>query len=181
MAADRLEDLMQMQASSQRGLLGAAENTPSIQEMYPAEETAYGANGGIVAFAGGDDDGSFVVDPMMGTTQSTTASDDDRTFLERLGLGNRENRRVLEASEAATRKREETATRPAPAAPTKQPEASYDERTATRRSDFKGGSVENLMKQFDGSDTKGLSAALKGLPTSYKEQVLGLRKRTWCW
>ena len=176
MAADRLEVLMSMQASAQRGLLGAAENTPSIQDMYPAEDTAYGANGGIVAFAGGDDDGSFVIDPMMGTTQSTTASDDDRTFLERLGLGNRENRRVLEASEAATRKREQAATQPAPAAPAKQTEAPYDSRTATRRSDFKGDSVEDLMKQFNSSDTKGLSAALKGLPTSYKEQVLASAK-----
>jgi hypothetical protein len=96
--------------------------------------------------------------------------------LERLGLGNRENRRVLEASEAATRKREQAATQPAPAAPAKQTEAPYDSRTATRRSDFKGGSVEDLMKQFNSSDTKGLSAALKGLPTSYKEQVLASAK-----
>ena len=177
MASDRLEALMQMQASSQRGLMNAAENTPSIQDMYPAQETAYGANGGIVAFAGGDDDGSFVVDPMMGTTQSTTASDDDRTFLERLGLGNRENRRVLEASEAATRKREQTAAQPAPAAPTKKTEAPYDSRTATRKSDYKkGDSLEDLMKQFNSSDAKGLSSALKGLPSSYKDEVLAAAK-----
>jgi hypothetical protein len=174
MAADRLEDLMQMQASSQRGLLGAAENTPSIQEMYPAEETAYGANGGIVAFA----DGDVVSDPDELTPEDyktlPSLSGIKDFFTPKAAL---ENRRKYEAGVAAERAaKEETATRPAPAAPTKQPEASYDERTATRRSDFKGGSVENLMKQFDGSDTKGLSAALKGLPTSYKEQVLASAK-----
>jgi len=70
-------------------------------------------DGGIVAFS----DGDFVIDPMIGTTQSTTASDDDRTIFEKLGLGNRENRRVLEASEAATRKRKETANKPPPEEP----------------------------------------------------------------
>ena len=174
MAADRLEDLMQMQASSQRGLLGAAENTPSIQEMYPAEETAYGANGGIVAFA----DGDVVSDPDELTPEDyktlPSLSGIKDFFTPKAAL---ENRRKYEAGVAAEKAaKEETATRPTPAAPTKQPEASYDERTATRRSDFKGGSVENLMKQFDGSDTKGLSAALKGLPTSYKEQVLASAK-----
>lgn len=170
LAANQIEELQYLQASAQRGLYGAAENTPSIDEMYPAEDTAYGANGGIVAFAGGDDDGSFVVDPMMGTMQSSTASDDDRTFLERLGLGNRENRRVLEASEAATRKREETAKQPPPA-PAKQKETPYDPRTATRKEDYQKG-----LPNIGASDLKGLSSALKGLPSSYKDEVLAAAK-----
>jgi len=172
LAADQIEELQRLQASAQRGLYGAAQNTPSIDEMYPAEDTAYGANGGIVAFAGGDDDGSFVVDPMMGTTQSTTASDDDRTFLERLGLGNRENRRVLEASEAATRKREEAANKPLPPpAPAKQKETPYDPRTATRKEDY-----QKSLPNIGSSDLKGLSSALKGLPSSYKDEVLAAAK-----
>ena len=166
LAADQIEELQRLQASAQNGLYGAAQNTPSIDQMYPAEETAYGANGGIVAFA----DGDFVIDPMMGTMQSTTASDDDRTFLERLGLGNRENRRVLEASEAATRKREEAASKPPPA-PAKQTETPYDPRTATRRSDYK-----ESAPQLGAKDLKGLSSALKGLPSSYKDEVLAAAK-----
>jgi hypothetical protein len=172
LAADQIEELQRLQASAQRGLYGAAQNTPSIDEMYPAEDTAYGANGGIVAFAGGDDDGSYVVDPMMGTMQSSTASDDDRTFLERLGLGNRENRRVLEASEAATRKREEAANKPPPPpAPAKQKETPYDPRTATRKEDYQKG-----LPNIGSSDLKGLSSALKGLPSSYKDEVLAAAK-----
>jgi hypothetical protein len=166
LAADQIEELQYLQASAQRGLYGAAQNTPSIDQMYPAEDTAYGANGGIVAFA----DGDFVIDPMMGTTQSTTASDDDRTFFEKLGLGNRENRRVLEASETATRKREEAANKP-PAAPAKQKETPYDPRTATRRSDYK-----ESAPQIGAGDLKGLSSALKGLPSSYKDEVLAAAK-----
>jgi hypothetical protein len=170
MASDRLETLMHMQASAQRGLFGAAENTPSIQDMYPAQE-ARGANGGIVAFAGGDDDGSFVVDPMMGTTQSTTASDDDRTFLERIGLGNRENRRVLENLELQQRKKEQT-TKPPPPPPTaKQTETPYDARTATRKSDYQKG-----IPDVNASDLKGFTSALKGLPSSYKDEVLAAAK-----
>ena len=173
MASDRLESLMHMQASAQHGLFGAAENTPSIQDMYPAQEVR-AANGGIVAFAGGDDDGSFVVDPMMGTTQSTTASDDDRTFLERLGLGNRENRRVLEASEAATRKREQAATQAAP--PVAAPSKAISAATQPTAKESKKDSFEELMKQFSSSDAKGLSSALKGLPSSYKDEVLAAAK-----
>jgi len=170
LAADQIEELQRLQASAQNGLYGAAQNTPSIDKMYPAEDTAYGANGGIVAFAGGDDDGSYVVDPMMGTMQSSTASDDDRTFLERLGLGNRENRRVLEASEAATRKREEAANKPPPA-PAKQKETPYDPRTATRKENY-----QKSLPNIGSSDLKGLSSALKGLPSSYKDEVLAAAK-----
>jgi hypothetical protein len=171
MASNRLETLMHMEASAQRGLLGAAENTPSIQDMYPAEETAYGANGGIVAFAGGDDDGSFVVDPMMGTTQSTTASDDDRTFLERIGLGNRENRRVLENLELQQRKKEQTTKSPPLPPAAKQTETPYDARTATRKSDYQKG-----LPDLNTSDLKGFTSALKGLPSSYKDEVLAAAK-----
>jgi hypothetical protein len=170
MASDRLETLMHMQASAQRGLFGAAENTPSIQDMYPAQE-ARGANGGIVAFAGGDDDGSFVVDPMMGTTQSTTASDDDRTFLERIGLGNRENRRVLENLELQQRKKEQNTKSPPPPPTAKQTETPYDARTATRKSDYQKG-----LPDLSASDLKGFTSALKGLPSSYKDEVLAAAK-----
>jgi hypothetical protein len=101
-----INDEMSMRASARSGI--GAGITPEFADQM--EEGM--AGGGIVAFAGGDDDGSFVIDPMLGTTQSTTASDDDRTLFERLGLSNRENRRVLEASEAATRKREQAAKAP---------------------------------------------------------------------
>ena len=102
---ERIAELNAIQAaqsaSLSHGLGSAFDQIPQDQQ----EQIMSAANGGIVAFAEGD----FVIDPMLGTTQSTTASDDDRTFLEKIGLGNRENRRVLEASEAATRKREQAA------------------------------------------------------------------------
>ena len=104
--ANMIDAEMAMRASARSGI--GAGITPEFADQM--EEGM--ASGGIVAFAGGDDDGSFVIDPMLGTTQSTTASDDDRTLFERLGLSNRENRRVLEASEAATRKREQAAKAP---------------------------------------------------------------------
>ena len=169
LASERLQTLQEIAASSQRGgLLAAADHTPSIQDMYSAQ-TARGANGGIVAFAGGDDDGSFVVDPMMGTMQDTTVSDDDRTVLEKLGLGNRENRRVLEASEAATRKREQAATQPAPSipAPSKPAPAQPSAKEGKKEDNY----LADLMKQLNVADTKGLSSALKGMPSSYKDEV----------
>jgi hypothetical protein len=112
---ERIAQLNAIQAQSQaqsasldRGLGSAFDQIPQDQQ----EQIMSAANGGIVAFA----DGDFVIDPMLGTMQSTTASDDDRTFLEKIGLGNRENRRVLEASEAATRKKEQAVkAKPAPA------------------------------------------------------------------
>jgi hypothetical protein len=116
---ERIAELNAIQAqtaSINSGLGSAFDQIPQDRQ----EEIMYGANGGIVAFAEGD----FVIDPMLGTTQSTTASDDDRTFLEKIGLGNRENRRVLEASEAATRKREQAAKAtptPAPTVEAKKP------------------------------------------------------------
>jgi hypothetical protein len=104
----QLNAIQAQSASLDRGLGSAFDQIPQDRQ----EEIMYGANGGIVAFA----DGDFVIDPMLGTMQSTTASDDDRTFLEKIGLGNRENRRVLEASEAATRKKEQAVkAKPAPA------------------------------------------------------------------
>ena len=106
--ANMIDAEISMRASARSGISAAI--TPEF-----ADEMEQGmATGGIVAFAGGDD-GSFVIDPMLGTSQSTTASDDDRTLLEKIGLSNRENRRVLEASEAATRKREQA--QKAPPAP----------------------------------------------------------------
>jgi hypothetical protein len=122
---------------------------PALSEEFADGMEQSMATGGIVAFAG--DDGSFVIDPMLGTTQSTTASDDDRTLLERLGLGNRENRRVLEASEAATRKREQAAP-PKQKLPQMSPEdmAKIDARNAAIKSGIdvnKDGSIAQPKKQ----------------------------------
>jgi hypothetical protein len=168
-----------MRASARSGI--GAGITPEFADQM--EEGM--ASGGIVAFAGGDDDGSFVVDPMLGTTQSTTASDDDRTILEKLGLGNRENRRVLEASEAATRKREQavkTSPTPkavaAPAAPAPQAEVkSISQAAPTKKSEaiFSGpkpskAEVKSAVAQF--AEQQG---ATKGEKDDYMTIALRLR------
>jgi hypothetical protein len=81
------------------------------------------AGGGIVAFNGTE--GSFVVDPMTGTTAPSNELDgDDRTILERLGIFNPENRRALEKmerriAESKAGEKEPTKTEAAPAAPPK--------------------------------------------------------------
>jgi len=170
--ANMIDAEMAMRASARNGI-GAGIPPEFADQM---EESM--ASGGIVAFAGGDDDGSFVVDPMLGTTQSTTASDDDRTILEKLGLGNRENRRVLEASEAATRKREQAVKTPpapkavaAPAAPAPQAEIkSISQAASTKKPEalFSGSKpskaeVKSAVSQF---------AEQQGVTKSEKEDYL---------
>jgi hypothetical protein len=83
---------------------------PALPEQFADGMEQSMATGGIVAFAG--DDSSFVIDPMLGTTQSTAVSDDDRTLFERMGLSNRENRRVLENAEKKMRERAESEKKP---------------------------------------------------------------------
>lgn len=171
MASNRLETLMHMEASAQRGLLGAAENTPSIQDMYPAEETAYGANGGIVAFA----DRGAVVDPDELTPEDYKRSGLDsfksirEFFTPKAAL---ENRRKYEAGAAAQEAAKAEAAKPPPPPPAaKQTETPYDARTATRKADFQKG-----LPDVSASDLKGFTSALKGLPSSYKDEVLAAAK-----
>jgi hypothetical protein len=169
MASNRLETLMHMQASAQRGLLGAAENTPSIQDMYPAEETAYGANGGIVAFA----DRGAVVDPDELTPEdykTLPSLSSIRDFLTpKAAL---ENRRRYEAGVEAEKAAKAEAAKPPPPPPAaKQTETPYDARTATRKSDYQKG-----LPDVSASELKGFTSALKGLPSSYKDDVLAAAK-----
>ena len=171
MASDRLETLMHMQASAQRGLFGAAENTPSIQDMYPAQE-ARGANGGIVAFA----DRGAVVDPDELTPEDYKRSGLDsplssiRDFLTpKAAL---ENRKKYEAGAAAQEAaKAEAAKSPSLPPAAKQTETPYDARTATRKSDYQKG-----LPDLNTSDLKGFTSALKGLPSSYKDEVLAAAK-----
>jgi hypothetical protein len=171
MASDRLESLMQMQASAQHGLMNAAENTPSIQDMYPAQEVR-AANGGIVAFA----DRGAVVDPDELTPEDYKRSGLDSFssirdfFTPKAAL---ENRRKYEEGVAAQEKAkpQTQAAQSAPAAPAKQTGVPYDSSTATRRSDYQKG-----LPDLSSSDLKGLSTAIKGLPSSYKDEVLAAAK-----
>jgi len=86
------------------------------------------ARGGIVAF----DEGDQVIDPMLGTIQTSSppSKDDDLTLLERIGILNPENRRAIERHDLERRVREEQAKNPvkkeeSKAAPT--PEAAKEE------------------------------------------------------
>lgn len=167
LAADKIERLQQMQASAQHGLYGAAQNTPSIEQMYPAQE-AHGANGGIVAFAAGN----AVIDPDELTPEdykTLPSLSSIKDFLTpKAALENRKKYEAGFALEKSVPKlKEQAETQPAPA---KQTETPYDPRTATRRSDYKD------APQLGAKDLKGLSSALKGMPSSYKDEVLAAAK-----
>jgi hypothetical protein len=93
---DQLEAIrseLAMRASERSGMAGAFNSLPEESQ----ESMTQMAGGGVVAFSG--EDNSYVIDPMLGTMQDTTASTDDRTVMERLGLFNPENRRALEKAE----------------------------------------------------------------------------------
>jgi len=177
LAADQIEELQRLQASAQNGLYGAAQNTPSIDEMYPAEDTAYGANGGIVAFAEGGDEGK-----KYNSVIGKEIMEGLGNFFSKFNPSNAGYTEEVTQPEAAVEKsralqqtaREAPTVKPPPSsppAPAKQKETPYDPRTATRRSDYK-----ESAPQIGAGDLKGLSSALKGLPSSYKDEVLAAAK-----
>jgi hypothetical protein len=92
----------------------------------PVEESY--ARGGIVAFAGGDLVEDAIYDPMTGVQISggATSSGPDMTLREALGLGNPENRRVLEEAERNARKAKEAPAKPTPTAKDKEIMARYE-------------------------------------------------------
>ena len=177
LAANQIEELQHLQASAQRGLYGAAENTPSIDEMYPAEDTAYGANGGIVAFAGGGN----TEDTKYGSVIGKEIMEGLGNFFSKFNSGNAGYTEEVTQPEAAVERskelqqtaRQTPAVKPstAPSAPAKQKETPYDPRTATRKEDYQKG-----LPNIGASELKGLSSALKGLPSSYKDEVLAAAK-----
>lgn len=72
-------------------------------ESNVGEEYAHG--GIVMGFTG--EDGSMVVDPMLGTMVDNRPPKDDLTFLERIGVLNPENRRANEKLERELRLREQ--------------------------------------------------------------------------
>jgi len=99
----------QQKAMAKDGLAGMVpRNTPQPKrqpeglDQLPANVGESYAKGGIVAFTTGDQ----VIDPMLGTMQNNRPSEDDLTFLERIGLFNPANRRALEKLDAELRQRE---------------------------------------------------------------------------
>jgi hypothetical protein len=135
-----------------RSGLGSAVTPQMVEDMEP---TANGANGGIVAFAKGGDEGEQVSDPMGNVAiGNTRGAADDRTLMERLGIFNPANRRALEAAETSIAKSKQ------PAATTGDP---YNAITATRRSDFEAPPKQKLSPEvFNGltqiSKSTGISA-----------------------
>jgi len=121
---------MQMAKEGQMGLpqgLPQPQRQPEMGlDQIPTNLGEY-YGGGIVAFDGTD--GSFVVDPMLGTmVPPNELGGDDRTVLERLGVFNPENRRALEAmdrriAESKSGKKEEAPAKSeaAPPLPEKKP------------------------------------------------------------
>lgn len=176
LAADQIEELQRLQASAQNGLYGAAQNTPSIDEMYPAEDTAYGANGGIVAFAEGGDEGK-----KYNSVIGKEIMEGLGNFFSKLNPSNAGYTEEITQPEAAVEKsralqqtaREAPAVKPPPA-PAKQTETPYDPRTATRKGDYKK-SASNAPS-VSASDLKGLTSALRNAPSSYKDEVLAAAK-----
>jgi hypothetical protein len=176
LAADQIEELQRLQASAQNGLYGAAQNTPSIDEMYPAEDTAYGANGGIVAFAEGGDEGKKY-NSVIGKEIMEGLSN----FFSKLNPSNAGYTEEITQPEAAVEKsrglqqtaREVPTVKPPPAPPTpdKQKETPYDSRTATRKENYPKG-----LPNIGSSDLKGLTSALRSAPSSYKDEVLAAAK-----
>jgi len=73
----------------------------------PAENMTYAAEGGIVGYAGDGEQGQLITDPMGGISGSISGSDtgDTPTFMERIGLGNVENRKKLEEIEDFKRRK----------------------------------------------------------------------------
>jgi hypothetical protein len=175
LAADQIEELQRLQASAQRGLYGAAQNTPSIDQMYPAEE-ARGANGGIVAFAEGGDEGK-----KYNSVIGKEIMEGLGNFFSKLNPSNAGYTEEVTQPEAAVEKSkalQQTAREaptvkppPAPPSPVKQKETPYDPRTATRKEDYQKG-----LPNIGSSDLKGFTSALKGLPSSYKDEVLAAAK-----
>ena len=119
--------------------------TPEMVENL--EPTANGANGGIVAFAKGGDEGELVVDPMGNVISGDSASGKDFSF-------NEKNRLALEKAERVIQESK----RPAVTA-----NQLYDRATATRREDFPPPSKPKLSPEvFNGltqiSKSTGISA-----------------------
>ena len=104
--AGRQQEAMQKQAQT---LAQQSTSAPASTPATNAEAFADGGiarlrsnfnlkGGGIIAFASPteENNNSLVRDPMLGTMETTSTSDDDRTVLEKLGIFNPENRRALE-------------------------------------------------------------------------------------
>jgi hypothetical protein len=127
-----------------RSGLGSAVTPQMVENLEP---TANGANGGIVAFAKGGDEGELVVDPMGNVISGDSASGKDFSF-------NEKNRLALEKAERAIQESKR------PAVTASEP---YNAITATRRSDFEAPSKPKLSPEvFNGltqiSKSTGISA-----------------------
>jgi hypothetical protein len=127
-----------------RSGLGSAVTPEMVENLEP---TANGANGGIVAFAKGGDEGELVVDPMGNVISGDSASGKDFSF-------NEKNRLALEKAERAIQESKR------PAVTASEP---YNAITATRRSDFEAPSKPKLSPEvFNGltqiSKSTGISA-----------------------
>jgi hypothetical protein len=127
-----------------RSGLGSAVTPQMVENLEP---TANGANGGIVAFAKGGDEGELVVDPMGNIISGDSATGKSFSF-------NEKNRLALEKAERAI----EESKRPAVTA-----NQLYDRASATRREDFEAPSKPKLSPEvFNGltqiSKSTGISA-----------------------
>jgi len=149
---DQLEAIqseLSMRASERSGMAGAFNMLPQENQ----EAMTQMAGGGVVAFSG--EDGSFVIDPMLGTMQSTTASSDDRTLFERLGLFNPENRRALEKAEreiaaskvVKTPEEKAFAAKSTEALDLEDARAYADQRAKTQKTEAKGISSHPVVRQ----------------------------------
>ena len=103
--------MMQQMQQGQPNVVPAGTPAPRMQpqgiDALRANVGEGYSHGGIIpGFTG--EDGSMVVDPMLGTMQDTSPPKDDLTFLERMGILNPENRRANERRERAERLREQS-------------------------------------------------------------------------
>lgn len=103
--------MQQMQQQGQPNVIPEGVPKPRMQaqglDALAANVGEGYATGGIIpGFTG--EDGSVVIDPMLGTMQDTTPPKDDLTFFERIGVFNPENRRANEKREREARLREQS-------------------------------------------------------------------------
>lgn len=152
---DALVEAIQSELGFRKSMRSGVASAITPQIAQDLEPTANGANGGIVAFAKGGDEGEQVSDPMgnvaIGDTRGTG---DDRTIMERLGIFNPANRRALEKAERGIQESKK------PAVTASEP---YNAATATRRSDFEAPPKQKLSPEvFNGltqiSKSTGISA-----------------------
>ena len=161
---DAIQKEMAMRASERNGMAGAFNSLPQESQ----ESMMQMAGGGVVAFSG--EDNSYVIDPMLGTMQDTTANSDDRTVMERLGIFNPENRRALEKAEREIAASKEPKT----------PDQKTGAYAATSAGSFLGnladGAEKTGIKKSSGKETGGISSHPVVRQASQIAQAAGVPK-----